>query len=89
MYEIFQSLNFDITSLFILCNVLYVQYFTSFYLEVNDLSNQHMYELFKKASFLACFVYLILPQKLLYLTGNKKLKFLNTWQCYIVFKKRH
>jgi hypothetical protein len=33
--------------MFMLCNVPCVLYFTSFYLEANDLSNQHMYELFK------------------------------------------
>ena len=43
MYYIFQSLIFDIIVLFKLCNVPHVQYFTSFYLQANDLSNQHMY----------------------------------------------
>jgi hypothetical protein len=38
---------FDITVLFVLCNVTYVRYFTRFYLEANDLSNQHVCELFK------------------------------------------
>jgi hypothetical protein len=43
-----------------------VQYITNFYLEGNDLSNQHMYELFNKYLFLACSVYLILTQKIMY-----------------------
>jgi hypothetical protein len=30
-----------------------VQYFTSFYVEANDLSNQHMYDLFK-LRFVSC-----------------------------------
>ena len=43
-----------------------------------------------KYLFLACFVYLILSQKILDLTSNiKNLLFFNKWQCYVVFKKRH
>jgi hypothetical protein len=45
--QFFSRYIFDITVLFILRNVPYVQYFTCFYLEANDLSNQHMCELFK------------------------------------------
>jgi hypothetical protein len=76
--------------MFILCKVPHVQYFTSFYLEANDLSNQHMYELFKQrfVSFMFC-VFNIVP-KILDLTSNIKnlIYFFNTWQCYVVFKKR-
>jgi hypothetical protein len=48
------------------------QYFTSFYLEANDLSSQHMYELFKQ-KFVSCMiVYWMLSQKILDLTSNIK-----------------
>ena len=44
-----------------------------------------------KDLFLACFVYLILSQKILDLTSNIKnlIFFFNKWQCYVAFKKRH
>jgi hypothetical protein len=45
--KFFSHLIFDITVLFMLRHVPYVQYSTSFYLETNGLSNQHMYGLFK------------------------------------------
>jgi hypothetical protein len=38
---------FAVIVLFILRNVPHVQYFTRYYLQANDLSNQHMHELFK------------------------------------------
>jgi hypothetical protein len=39
--------------------------------------------------FLACFVYLILTQKISDLTNNiKNLIFFNKLQCYVLFKKR-
>jgi hypothetical protein len=43
---------FDIIVLFIFCKVPYVQYFASFQLAANDLSTQHMCELFKYKFFL-------------------------------------
>jgi hypothetical protein len=52
---------FYIIVLLVLCNIPYVQYFPSFYLEGNDLSNQHM-SYINKGFFLACFLYLILSQ---------------------------
>ena len=63
---------FDIVVLFMLCNVPYVQYFTSFYLEVNDLSNRHIYELFEYI-FVSCMfcVFNIVP-KIFDLTSNIK-----------------
>jgi hypothetical protein len=44
-----------------------------------------------KDLFLACFVYLMLSQKMLDLTSNIKnlIFFFNKWQHYVVFKKRH
>jgi hypothetical protein len=41
---------FDIIVVFILCNVPHVEYFTSFYVKANHLSNQHMYGKKKKQS---------------------------------------
>jgi hypothetical protein len=43
--------------MFTLCNVPYVQHFTSFYLEANGLSNQHMYELFNLLNLSGNFTY--------------------------------
>ena len=59
-------------SKFMICNVPHVQYFTSFYLEANDLSNQHMNELLKQifVSFMVG-VFNIVP-KTLDLTSNIK-----------------
>jgi hypothetical protein len=43
-----------------------------------------------KNLYLACFVYVVLSQKILDFTSNiKNLIFLNKWQCYVLFKKRH
>jgi hypothetical protein len=42
--KFFSRQIFGIIFLFILCNVPYVQYFTSSYLEANDLSNRHTCE---------------------------------------------
>jgi hypothetical protein len=77
MYLIFkqncgENVIFDITVLFIFRNVPYTQYFTSFYLEANDVPNQHMCELFKYrlASCMFC-VFNIVP-KILGLTSKIK-----------------
>jgi hypothetical protein len=54
---------FDIIVLFISCNVPRARYFTSFYLEANDLSNQHMCGFLNKNLILPCFVYVVLSHK--------------------------
>jgi len=46
--------------------------FTNFYLEANDLSNQHVYEVLKQRCFLHFFVYLILSQNILNFTRTFK-----------------
>jgi hypothetical protein len=67
---------FDIVVLFTLCKVPYVQYFTSFYLEANDLSNRHMYELLKYIFVSCMFCVFNIVTKILDLTSNiKNLKF--------------